>query len=329
MVCVDGKEYLVHRLVATAFLGPPPTELHTVDHVDRDPSNNAVSNLRWASRSEQTLNQGKHGRKRDTERVRVTWPSGATATFDSSQAAADAAGCTKVVLCQAARTGCKANGCTAEYVAGETQEIEGEAWRDYLLDAGLKVSSLGRIQRVRNRGSGWGFKVTPKPTKDQQGYVHVSVGNKKMPVHRLVMLTFVGPSSDPSKTTVDHVNFDRADNRLCNLRWASRTEQNRSQQRYASREVGSKRTVMVAALEESADAEQAGLLHAQQGHDYLRDQLFRSEQEASAGGQKQKKVVLLRRTPGSQYAASCAREGGERCVSPSLLRPPSTYVWRG
>jgi len=33
--------------------------------------------------------------------------------------------------------------------------------------------------------------------------------------------------------------------------------------------------------------------------------------------------------PGSQYAASCAREGGERCVSPSLLRPPSTYVWRG
>ena len=33
--------------------------------------------------------------------------------------------------------------------------------------------------------------------------------------------------------------------------------------------------------------------------------------------------------PGSQYAASCEREGGERCVSPSLLRPPSTYVWRG
>ena len=33
--------------------------------------------------------------------------------------------------------------------------------------------------------------------------------------------------------------------------------------------------------------------------------------------------------PGSQYAASCEREGGERCVSPSLLRPPRDFVWRG
>lgn len=33
--------------------------------------------------------------------------------------------------------------------------------------------------------------------------------------------------------------------------------------------------------------------------------------------------------PGSQYAASCEREAGERCVSPSLLRPPRDFVWRG
>jgi hypothetical protein len=54
----SGKNYrrFVHRLVALAFLGEPPTEDHTVDHIDTNAQNNHVSNLRWATNEEQHRN---------------------------------------------------------------------------------------------------------------------------------------------------------------------------------------------------------------------------------------------------------------------------------
>lgn len=37
----------VHRLIALAFIGPPPTPDHVVDHVLDGSRINALSNLRW------------------------------------------------------------------------------------------------------------------------------------------------------------------------------------------------------------------------------------------------------------------------------------------
>lgn len=47
----------VHRLVALAFLGDPPTPDHQVDHIDHDRQNNHVSNLRWVTRQENCQNR--------------------------------------------------------------------------------------------------------------------------------------------------------------------------------------------------------------------------------------------------------------------------------
>ena len=46
----------VHRIVAFAFLGEPPTELHVVDHIDTNRRNNRPENLRWLTRLENALN---------------------------------------------------------------------------------------------------------------------------------------------------------------------------------------------------------------------------------------------------------------------------------
>ena len=54
----DGKRYgfNVARLIAKTFI-PNPEGLPTIDHIDRDSTNNHVSNLRWASYHTQNMNR--------------------------------------------------------------------------------------------------------------------------------------------------------------------------------------------------------------------------------------------------------------------------------
>jgi hypothetical protein len=47
-ICVGGKQYLAHRLIAQGFL-PDFLDLPQVDHIDNDGSNNVPSNLRMAT----------------------------------------------------------------------------------------------------------------------------------------------------------------------------------------------------------------------------------------------------------------------------------------
>ena len=48
-------QHEVHRIVATAFLGNPPTPQHVVDHIDTNRQNNRPDNLRWVTRLENII----------------------------------------------------------------------------------------------------------------------------------------------------------------------------------------------------------------------------------------------------------------------------------
>ena len=45
----------IHRIVATAFHGEPPSKEHVVDHIDTNKQNNRPDNLRWLTRLENVL----------------------------------------------------------------------------------------------------------------------------------------------------------------------------------------------------------------------------------------------------------------------------------
>lgn len=55
----ESKKYkceYIHRLVALAFL-PNPNNFKFVDHIDRNPKNNNVENLRWCTHSTNMINR--------------------------------------------------------------------------------------------------------------------------------------------------------------------------------------------------------------------------------------------------------------------------------
>ena len=57
-LCKENKHktHRVHRLVALAFI-PNPENKKEVDHIDRNKQNNNLTNLRWATHSENGLNK--------------------------------------------------------------------------------------------------------------------------------------------------------------------------------------------------------------------------------------------------------------------------------
>ena len=94
-----------------------------------------------------------------------------------------------------------------------------EEWKEIPGYERYEVSSLGRVRRGNLiRKLGW----------NKSGRLHICMTmNRKTitkEVHRLVALTFI-PNPE-NKPTVDHINRDFLDNRIDNLRWATRTEQN-------------------------------------------------------------------------------------------------------
>jgi hypothetical protein len=95
-----------------------------------------------------------------------------------------------------------------------------EIWKDVPNYEGLyQVSDLGNVKSVYFwRGSL--FRVL-SPTI-QKGYLYVKLSKngirKKYAIHQLVAMAFLDHKPNGNTIEVDHINFKRDDNRLCNLR---------------------------------------------------------------------------------------------------------------
>lgn len=87
-----------------------------------------------------------------------------------------------------------------------------ERWRKNS-EYGVWVSNQGRIRLIKN-------KKYLEPRIDKNGYCLVFTNAGAIKVHRLVAYTWLGDRRN-EKYTVDHINSNKRDNRVSNLRWVS------------------------------------------------------------------------------------------------------------
>ena len=238
---VKEKVELVHRMVALTFI-PNPENKPTVNHKKHDTTNNNISNLEWATRSEQSNHSRK--RKLTTEEIspKYTWgnrkiwkcdiPTGERIemyeTIRDASCALKSTGKGSSQIFTVAENheismsipGCRQSILTAmgfKWEFDELRTFEKEEWRDVdPLDAdgaeGYRISSIGRLSDTRG--------VVKSPYGP--GYSEHALNGTSFKAHRLVALTFI--PNVIGKNFVNHIDGDKNNPVVDNLEWVTRSE---------------------------------------------------------------------------------------------------------
>ena len=93
-----------------------------------------------------------------------------------------------------------------------------EQWKDIPSFSNYQASNLGRIRNKTTKRINYG-------SPNWKKYFRVKIGEKSYYTHVLVARAWILNDGPEHKTTVDHINSVNDDNRVVNLRWATKREQ--------------------------------------------------------------------------------------------------------
>ena len=95
------------------------------------------------------------------------------------------------------------------------------------------IKEYDGIYKINKNGDVLCCKFGEKPIKiryNHDGYKICVLNQKSKFIHRLLAIQFI-PNDDLTKNEVDHIDRNRTNNDLANLRWVNRTEQTRNRMR--------------------------------------------------------------------------------------------------
>ena len=217
----NGKPFIqyTHRFICECFYGIKKNM--TIDHIDSNPSNNCLANLRYLSLKDNINNpisKSKRNATKTTSKAKkvkcITLDGKEIGIFNSAKEAvetlklSDNKRACNFITNVCSKLSCSAYGYKWEYVLDKP--LVGEIFKKHPI-LNIEVSNLGRVKRGDNITIG---------SDNTQGYLKVGVNNKSYFVHRLIAETFI-PNSDKN-LEVNHINGNTKDNKVENLEWTTR-----------------------------------------------------------------------------------------------------------
>lgn len=224
-ITLFNKGHYVHKIVASCFIDNPENK-PTVDHIDHNRLNNHISNLRWATVSEQNINKNNLSETKGRKIWRVDLETNKKIEYyDSVTLAAkwvfDNGLTENTSGARSAISACARNerkfsfGFKWIYEDDEIEDDPDEIWKEIPSEiicgnTGFIVSNKGRLKNPVGR-------ICITTSKEcANGYPAVSICRKKYQIHRLVAFTFIGiPEKD--NMVVNHIDGNKTNSHLDNL----------------------------------------------------------------------------------------------------------------
>lgn len=235
----DRKSVKTHRLVALSFI-PNPLNKETVNHKDHNKLNNNLSNLEWATTTEQNNHKRKCTKEiqelvssrsvwridKDTNekleyyktiRFAAQW------IFDKKLTSVKEFNNGNNIKTKISAVAQGKRPVTFGYKWAYCDEGENkyndEEWKDIPCEIingtkGYKISNYGRVKNHKGR-------IT-EGSNHESGYLWVSISPKQYLLHRLVAKTFI-PNPE-NKDQVNHIDGNKKNACANNLEWCTNTE---------------------------------------------------------------------------------------------------------
>jgi hypothetical protein len=187
-----------------------------VDHIDGNPSNNTVKNLRWVTPSENVNFSYNKNPERKTKSAVGKYKAirciNSGKEYASSTVAAKELGLFATNI-TAVLKGRKKHVKTLKFEYVPQPDLDGEIWKQHP-DLGISVSNMGRITTCLG--------VKTFGCLESNGYMKLNIKGKRFHAHRIVAETFVENKS--SKPCVCHIDHNRSNNKVKNLKWLDKSE---------------------------------------------------------------------------------------------------------